>query len=66
MASGTELEVEDIEMPENVAAGSAVAVRDKEHIGASRDSAVWLYFKKMDRVGRGDRMAKCKDCWDYC
>ena len=33
MASGTGREVEDIKVPENVAAGSALTVRDKEHIG---------------------------------
>ena len=52
MALGTEWEVEDIEVPENVAAGCAVTLKDKEYVGTSRESAVWLYFEKTDRVGR--------------
>ena len=33
MVSGIGKEVEDIKVPENVAAGSTLTVRDKEHIG---------------------------------
>jgi len=61
MASGTELEAEELD---DVATGNAT-VREKERVRPSRESAVWLYFDKMDRVSggeSGDRMAKCKDC----
>ena len=27
-----------------------------------KESAVWIYFEKMDQVGAGYRVASCKDC----
>ena len=50
MVSGTESEAEDVEVLDNLSTGSTT-VREKERFRPSRESAVWLYFDKMDRVG---------------
>ena len=64
MASDTESEVEDVEVLECVADGSAAVSRSKEKAGTdtdSRESTVWINFEKMDQVGTGYCMASCKD-----
>ena len=56
MASDTESEVEDVEVLECVADGSAAVSRSKEKAGTdtdSRESTVWINFEKMDQVGTG-------------
>ena len=68
MASGTASELEGVEVPECVADESATVSRSKEKIRTestdmdSRESAVWLYFEKMDQVGTGYHVANCKGC----
>ena len=64
MASDTESEVEDVEVLECVADGSAAVSRSKEKTGTdqdSRESTVWIYFEKLDQVGTGYCVASCKD-----
>ena len=66
MASGTESEVEDVELLECVVDGSTGVSISKEKAGTDmeskpKESAVWIYFEKMDQVGAGYRVASCKD-----
>ena len=67
MASGTESKVEDLELVECVADGSTGVSISKEKARTDteskpKESAVWIYFEKMDQVGAGYRVASCKDC----
>ena len=68
MASGTESKVEDVESLECVADGSTGVSISKEKAGTDteskpKESAVWIYFEKMDQVSTGYRVARL---WEGC